>query len=125
MTLSPDPSSIFTQAQIYTDLNPSPATRWGPALHSITEVADTAPHRNVDLEILKADQAGVIKSYTILPSTIWGFARGEVFEKGLSHPTSQQMPQLVEIAIKRKRAGVVGKGKISLSCSYSRELTIY
>ncbi|KAL0243896.1 hypothetical protein I308_105159 [Cryptococcus tetragattii IND107] len=108
--LADDARGEYPTDTIYTDLNPSPATRWGPALHSIAEVADTAPHRNVDLEILKADQAGVIKSYTILPSTIWGFARGEVFEKGLSHPTSQQMPQLVEIAIKRKRAGVVGKG---------------
>nr|ODN92615.1 NAD dependent epimerase/dehydratase [Cryptococcus depauperatus CBS 7841] len=96
---------------IYTDLNPSPATRVSPALHSVTEIPVTNPHRNVDLEIVQADQAGVIKSYIVLPSTIWGCGQGEVYEKSLSHATSQQMPLLIEIAIKRKRAGVVGKGQ--------------
>ncbi|WVQ80343.1 hypothetical protein IAT38_002448 [Cryptococcus sp. DSM 104549] len=95
---------------IYTDLNPTPATKHSPALLSFAKLPDSAPHRNVDLAIVAADAAGSIKSYIVLPSTIWGFGQGEVFEKGFSHATSIQMPVLIEASIDRQRAGVVGKG---------------
>ncbi|ODN76045.1 hypothetical protein L202_05991 [Cryptococcus amylolentus CBS 6039] len=108
--LADDARGEYPTDKIYTDLNASPATRLGPELHSIAKIPETAPHRIVDLEIVKADAAGIIKSYIVLPSTVWGYGTGEVFDKGISHPTSIQLPQLIEIAIKRGRVGVVGKG---------------
>ncbi|WVQ93815.1 hypothetical protein IAU59_000893 [Kwoniella sp. CBS 9459] len=96
---------------IYTDLNPTPATRDGPALRSMTELSPSAPHREVDLAIIEADKAGIIKSYIILPSTIWGAGQGEVYEKGLSNSFSDQIPTLVKAGLDRGRAGMVGEGK--------------
>ncbi|WWC85955.1 uncharacterized protein L201_000825 [Kwoniella dendrophila CBS 6074] len=96
---------------IYTDLNPTPATRDSPALISMTEVPKESPHRDVDLEILEADKAGYIKSYIILPSTIWGKGVGEVFDKGLSNSFSDQIPTLIKAGLDRNRAGMVGEGK--------------
>ncbi|WWC93591.1 hypothetical protein V866_000426 [Kwoniella sp. B9012] len=96
---------------IYTDLNPTPATKDSPALLSMTELPPTAPHRNVDLEILAADKAGTIKSYIVLPSTIWGKGVGEVYDKGLSNSFSDQIPTLIKAALDRGRAGMVGEGK--------------
>ncbi|WVR03510.1 hypothetical protein IAU60_000501 [Kwoniella sp. DSM 27419] len=96
---------------IYTDLNPTPATRDSPALRSMTELAPSAPHREVDLAIIEADKAAQIKSYIILPSTIWGAGEGEVYEKGLSNSFSDQIPTLIRAALDRGRAGMVGEGK--------------
>ncbi|WWC66709.1 uncharacterized protein I206_100613 [Kwoniella pini CBS 10737] len=96
---------------IYTDLNPTPKTKDFPALISMTEIPESNPHRNVDLEILEADKAGYIKSYIILPSTIWGKGVGEVYDKGLSNSFSDQIPTLIKAGLDRGRAGMVGEGK--------------
>ncbi|WWC58287.1 uncharacterized protein I303_100825 [Kwoniella dejecticola CBS 10117] len=96
---------------IYTDLNPTPKTKDFPALISMTEVPESSPHRNVDLEILAADKAGFNKSYIILPSTIWGKGVGEVYDKGLSNSFSDQIPTLIKAGLDRGRAGMVGEGK--------------
>ncbi|OCF45228.1 NAD dependent epimerase/dehydratase [Kwoniella heveanensis CBS 569] len=96
---------------IYTDLNPTPATRDAPALRSMTELSPSAPHREVDLAIIEADKAGLIKSYIILPSTIWGAGKGEVYDKGLSNSFSDQIPTLIKAGLDRGRAGMVGEGK--------------
>jgi len=68
-------------------------------------------HRNVDLMILDADTEGYVKSYIILPSTIYGFASGPFVEKGIQNPRSIQIPLLVKTSIDRGRAGMVGEGK--------------
>jgi len=52
----------------------------------------------------------VLKSYIILPSTIWGEGKGEVFSQNISNSFSQQMPNLIKNALDRGRAGFVGKG---------------
>ena len=74
------------------------------------DLPDSALHRNVDLEIVKADAAGVLKSYIILPSTIWGEGTGEVFSSEIANSFSQQMPGMIRNALDRGRAGMVGKG---------------
>jgi hypothetical protein len=76
----------------------------------MADLPDSALHRNVDLEIINADAAGVLKSYIVLPSTIWGEATGEIFSQGISNSFSQQMPGLIKNALDRGRAGMVGKG---------------
>ncbi|KAG7089743.1 hypothetical protein E1B28_011397 [Marasmius oreades] len=69
------------------------------------------PHRNVDLAIIAADKEGYIKSYIILPSTVYSIARGRLFEAGISHPYSIQLPGLIKLSILRGRAGMVGQGR--------------
>jgi hypothetical protein len=97
--------------QIYTDLNPTPATDRSPELLSIATLDPKAPHREVDLEIEKADSEGICKSYVILPSTIWGEGEGAVFDAGYSNPFSQQIPDLIRAGLDRGQAGMVGKGQ--------------
>lgn len=88
---------------------------------------EDALHRDVDLAIVRADQegtsyhssdpclilcisAGYIKSYIILPSTVWGIARNPLVDAGIINPYSQQIPALVRAALARGRVGMVGKG---------------
>ena len=99
--------------KIYTDLRPAPASRAAPALHSLEEIPATAPHREVDIYINEADARSECKAYIILPSTIWGWGEGEIYDKEIANPHSDQMPTLARIALDRGRAGVVGKGMFS------------
>ncbi|ORY25190.1 hypothetical protein BCR39DRAFT_545017 [Naematelia encephala] len=100
----------YPNDRIFTDLNPTPATKKSPALLSIATLPETAPHRPVDLAIVIADASAYCKSYIVLPSTIWGPGEGEVFEKGISNSFSQQVPNLVKAALDRGQAGMIGKG---------------
>lgn len=109
--------------QIYTDLNPTPATTKTPELLSFTKIPETNPHRPVDIEIVKADAAGICKSYIILPSTIWGEGKGELYEKDIANSFSDQIPTLIRASLDRGQAGVFDKGESSiyLSCSHTDE----
>ncbi len=96
---------------IYTDYEPKPKTATSPGLHAIDELPDDAAHRPVDLAIIASDAAGDVKSYIVLPSTVWGEATGELFDIGFSNSYSQQLPELIRVALDRQQAGMVGKGK--------------
>lgn len=52
-----------------------------------------------------------MKTYIVLPSTIYGFASGPIVEAGLQNYRSQQIPTLVDLSLKRGQGGMVGKGK--------------
>lgn len=54
--------------------------------------------------------AGYLKSYIILPSTIWGIAKNPLVDAGIVNPYSQQIPKLIRAALARGQAGQVGKG---------------
>ncbi|KAJ8507841.1 hypothetical protein ONZ45_g9825 [Pleurotus djamor] len=71
----------------------------------------TQPHRIIDTTILKADEAGYMKSFIILPSTIWGVSTGSLVESGISNAYSQQIPRLIHTSISRRQGGMVGLGK--------------
>ncbi|KAG9317984.1 hypothetical protein JVU11DRAFT_43 [Chiua virens] len=81
-----------------------------------TDVAklDTIPntqlHRNVDTLILTADREGYVKTYFVLPSTIYGFATGTFVDLGVQNKRSIQLPLVVSACSARKRGGYVGKG---------------
>jgi len=77
----------------------------------IERLPPTALHRNVDLEIVGADKAGYVRSYIILPSTIFGIATGKLVDLGIQHAHSQQLPALIKAALVRGQAGMVGEGK--------------
>ena len=62
--------------------------------------------------MIEADAVdGYVRSHIILPSTIYGIAKHELVDAGISNPYSIQIPLLVRAALDRKRAGMVGKGK--------------
>ncbi|EIW84049.1 NAD(P)-binding protein [Coniophora puteana RWD-64-598 SS2] len=84
--------------------------------NQIESLADDQPHRNVDLLVVAADKEGYIKSYIILPSTIFGIATGPLFDKGIANPHSQQIPFLIKTGISRKQGGVVGEGVARWPC---------
>ncbi|KII89892.1 hypothetical protein PLICRDRAFT_40076 [Plicaturopsis crispa FD-325 SS-3] len=70
----------------------------------------TQIHRPVDLAIEAADTAGYVKTYIILPSTIYGLATGPLVDIGFQNPHSIQIPSLIKASIARGQGGVVGKG---------------
>jgi hypothetical protein len=71
---------------------------------------DSAPHRNVDLAIIGADNEGYVRAYLVAPSTIYGLATGRLVESEIANNHSQQVPSLIRAALGRRRAGMVGKG---------------
>ncbi|KAJ7593067.1 NAD-binding protein [Mycena floridula] len=87
--------------EIYDDMNPK----------QIESLSPTAPHRSVDLAIVAADKEGYVKTYIILPSTIYGISHGKLFDAGLANPISQQIPGLIKAALSRGRAGMIGAGR--------------
>jgi len=86
---------------IYSDLN----------IDQLESLPTTQPHRTVDLSIVNADKEGYVKTYIILPSTIYGIATGALVDAGLQNAHSQQVPRLVNLSLDRGRAGMVGEGK--------------
>jgi len=81
----------------------------------IASLAPTQIHRNVDLDIVNADAQGYIKSYIVLPSTIWGIARGPLVDAGIMNPHSPPIAGLIRACVLRGQAGMVGEGKNSWS----------
>lgn len=80
-------------------------------VEQIKSIPATALHRNVDLRVVDADQQGYIRSYIIIPSTIYGIAKHALVDAGVSNAHSIQVPSMIRASLARKRAGVVGKGK--------------
>lgn len=63
---------------------------------------------------------GYLKSYIVLPSTIWGIAKNPLVEAGISNPYSIQVPLLIKASLARGQAGMVGKGQ-AIWCSVNIE----
>lgn len=68
------------------------------------------PQRKVHVKIIEAAEKGYLRSYIILPSTIFGISSLDgvttIFNKH-----SNQLPALIRGSIKRKQAGLVGEYK--------------
>ncbi|KAI5122913.1 hypothetical protein M0805_007591 [Coniferiporia weirii] len=71
----------------------------------------TQIHRPVDVAVTQADTEGHVKTYIILPSTIYSIPRNGLTEAGIQNPHSIQIPQLIRASIDRGQGGVVGLGK--------------
>lgn len=54
---------------------------------------------------------GYVKTYIVLPSTIYGRAVGSLVDAGLQNNRSQQIPGLVRISLDLRRPAMVGEGK--------------
>jgi len=106
--------------QIFDDLNAD----------QIEAIPETNIHRDVDTELVKADKegeymspmpnhawfpchlcAGYVKTYTILPSGIYGLATGELVSHGIQNPRSIGLPLIIRGSLHRGRGGVIGAGQ--------------
>ena len=74
-------------------------------------IPPTALHHSVDLLILDADTAGYVRAYLVDPSTVFGAPTNELAAAGLTNTHSIQIPVLIQAALARKQAGMVGEGK--------------
>jgi len=90
----------FTRELIYDDLDAD----------QIETIPKDALHRDVDLPIVEADKEGYVRTYIVVPSTIYSLASNPLVEAGIQNPRSIQIPQLIQYSIDRGQAGVVGKG---------------
>ncbi|TFK27194.1 NAD-P-binding protein [Coprinopsis marcescibilis] len=108
-----DARGMHASDKIYEDLD----------ISALAAIPRTQPHREVDLQIIDADNEGYVKTYIVLPSLIYGRASGPLVDAGLQNPRSQIIPQLVHAAISRGRAGVLGKGANICSNVHIAELT--
>lgn len=104
-TLSDLDAGTFATKDIYTDLQKSSEFK------TLASLPDDAFHRDVDLDIVRADQEGYVKAYIILPSTIYGISETPFADAGLCNPQSQQVPLLIRISLDRKAPAMVGEGK--------------
>jgi len=77
----------------------------------IETLSPTAPHRPVDLAIVNADKEGYVKTYIVIPPTIYGLAKTRFVDAGIQNPHSMQLPSLIEAALDRGQAGMIGEGK--------------
>jgi hypothetical protein len=60
--------------------------------------------------VLSADADGYVRSFIVIPSTVWGRLTGPLVDDGISNPRSQQIPRLINISAARGKAAMVGKG---------------
>ncbi|RXW21741.1 hypothetical protein EST38_g4132 [Candolleomyces aberdarensis] len=97
--LSDDARGMYPTETIYDDLN----------IKQIESLAPTQIHRNVDLALVDADTEGYIRSYIILPSTIYGIAENTLVDMGIQNAHSQQAPLLIKAALARGQGGMVGE----------------
>jgi nucleoside-diphosphate-sugar epimerase len=79
-------------------------------VEQIKSIPESAIHRNVDLTLLAADTESYVRTYIVLPSTIYGLATGPIFDAKVANPHSIQVPALIKASIDRGRAGVIGSG---------------
>jgi len=99
--LADDAKGMYPTSTIYNDADPA----------QIESLAPTQVHRDVDLMVLDYDKRGAIKSYIVLPSTIYGLASGPLVDAGLMNPHSIQIPMLIHASLDRGAGGMVGEGK--------------
>ncbi|KAG6808428.1 hypothetical protein H0H87_012940, partial [Tephrocybe sp. NHM501043] len=91
----------YSSDTIYDDANPE----------QIKTLPITQIHRWVDVELDAADAEGYVKTYIVLPSTVYGIASNPFVDAGIQNPRSIQVPRLLNAALARGQGGLVGAGK--------------
>ncbi|KAF8205275.1 NAD-P-binding protein [Mycena galopus ATCC 62051] len=99
--ISDDAKGMYAGTTVYDDSD----------AEQIESIAPTQMHRNVDVAITEADAEGYIKSYIVVPSTIYGLAKSRLVDMRIQNPHSLQIPSLISASLDRKQAGMVGEGK--------------
>ncbi|KAJ7598699.1 hypothetical protein C8J56DRAFT_1039585 [Mycena floridula] len=70
----------------------------------------TALHRNVDVELIQADQQGYVKTHIVVPGLLYGIASGKVADSGAQQTTNRLGWVLFSFVIERGEAGMLGEG---------------
>lgn len=104
-----DAKGAYPTETIYSDLRANPSAK--PPLLYLDSLPPTALHRNVDLAIIEADKNAKIRSFIVLPSTIYGLNKSILAEQEIGNRQSQQVPRLIRASIDRRRSGMVGNGQ--------------
>jgi hypothetical protein len=118
--LADNAAGLYPGDKIYNDAS----------VEDIESLPITQIHRPVDLAVVAADQegnvthsslstsllmlglhTGYVKTYIILPSTIYGIVSNPLVDAGVQNPHSIQVPQLIRASIDRGQGGIVGLGK--------------
>ncbi|KAG6864529.1 hypothetical protein C0991_008930 [Blastosporella zonata] len=99
--LADNAKGAYPTDTVYDDANPA----------QIETLATTQAHRWIDVELDAADVKGYVKTYIILPSTIYGIVSNKFVDLGLQNPRSIQVPRLIDAALARGQGGTVGSGK--------------
>jgi hypothetical protein len=58
-----------------------------------------------------SNDTGYVKTFLILPSTIYGIASGILVDQGIQNAHSIQIPKLIEASLARGQGGMVGAGE--------------
>jgi len=101
--LMDDAAGLRNTDVVYVDTNPE----------QFESLPVTALHRPVDLEIVTADKEGYVRTYIVLPPTIYGVATGKLYDLAISNPHSIQIPFAIRASLDRGQGGVIGEGKNS------------
>jgi len=78
----------------------------------IEALPPTRRHRDVDLELVAADKAGYVRTYIILPSMIYGVARGPLVDSGIQNSHSIQIPTMIRVSLFRGQGSMIGDENI-------------
>ncbi|KAH9480248.1 Oxidase ucsJ [Psilocybe cubensis] len=77
----------------------------------LNALPESVIHRNVDNAILEADKAGYVKTYFIIPSTVFGEpADKTLVDLGIQNTTSGVFKYFITPYLGRKQGGYFGKG---------------
>ncbi|GAA5874324.1 hypothetical protein JCM8547_007563 [Rhodosporidiobolus lusitaniae] len=89
---------------------------------AIEALGTAHPQRKVHVKIIAASEAGYVRSYIILPSTIFGISTHEGV-KTIFNKHSNQMPALIKGSLRKKQAGQVGEYKNTWPLVHTDDLT--
>jgi hypothetical protein len=59
----------------------------------------------------KKCETGYVRTYIVLPATIYGIATGKLFDLGISHAHSILVPLAIKASLDRGQGGMIGEGK--------------
>ncbi|RPD59649.1 NAD-P-binding protein [Lentinus tigrinus ALCF2SS1-6] len=78
---------------------------------TIERFTPPAVHRSVDILVCKADAEGYVRTYIVLPTAVFGFGTGPLYDAGISKRSPALISVLTAAAVDRGRPGVMGTGK--------------
>ncbi len=103
---------LSTRTLIFLFLRPSPQASLTAMSTSPLSLQATKVCQHVRrVSILSNHLTGYVKTYIVLPPTIYGVPTGILHKHGLQRSLVSQVRVLVEASIARKQGGVVGEGK--------------
>ena len=70
-----------------------------------------AIHRSTDIILCRADAEGYVRAYIVLPTAVFGFGTGPLYDAGISKRPSVLVSVLANAAVPRGRSGIIDHGR--------------